>query len=74
MGSVIPMVFEILSESLKQCSPNMKKKKDPSFDELKSNVIKPLKEIVVSFKVYFENVAQYYAEQKDKELFSEADL
>jgi len=74
MGSVLPMVFEILSESLKACAPNMKKKKDPAFDELKANVVKPLKEVVNSFRFYFEKVAQYYAEQKEKDLFTEAEL
>ena len=74
MGSVLPMVIELLSESLKLSTPNMKKKKDPAFDELKANVIKPLKEVVNSFRLYFEKVAQYYAEQKEKDLFTEAEL
>lgn len=74
MGSVLPMVIELLSESLKLSTPNMKKKKDPAFDELKANVIKPLKEVVNSFRFYFEKVAQYYAEQKEKDLFTEAEL
>ena len=74
MGSVLPMVIEILSDSLKLCSPNMKKKKDPAFDELKANIVKPLKEMVMSFKMYFEMVAQHYSEQKEKDLFTEADL
>ena len=31
----------------------MKKKKDPAFDELKSGVIKPMKEVVTAIKEYF---------------------
>ena len=74
MGSVLPMIIEILGDSLRLCAPNMKKKKDPAFDELKAKVIKPLKEVVNSFKIYFEKVVQYYAEQKENDLFTEAEL
>jgi len=71
MGSVLPMIFDLVSESLKGCTPNMKKKKAPEFDELKAKVIKPMKEMVNSFKNFFESISQFYAEFKEKDLFSE---
>ena len=49
--------MEGLSDALKYASPNMKKKKDPAFDELKSKIIKPLKEINSKLKDYFAGMA-----------------
>jgi len=43
-GSFVPFTVEFLGEALRTASPNMKKKKDPSFDDLKKQVIKPIKE------------------------------
>ena len=38
----------------------MKKKKDPSFDELKKEVIKPLRETVITFGEHFNAVSAYF--------------
>jgi hypothetical protein len=53
LGAFMPLALELCSEALKNCSPNMKKKKDLVFDELKANIMKPLKEIANLFKDYF---------------------
>ena len=52
-GGYVPLAIETCSESLKACTPNMKKKKDASFDQLKAEVIKPLKEVCSSIKEHF---------------------
>ena len=39
----------------------MKKKKDPLFDELKSSIMKPLKDLITLFKDYFVSRATVWA-------------
>lgn len=73
LAGFVPMNLELLSDSLKLCTPNMKKKKDPSFDELKSAVSKPLKEMVNSIKTFFADAAAAWAERVNLSLFTSAD-
>lgn len=43
LGSYFPFLLEQLSECAKSATPNMKKKKAAEFDEVKTNILKPLK-------------------------------
>ena len=67
-GAFMPLILELASESLKSCTPNMKKKKDPSFDELKTNVIKPLKECVGIIKNHFAQCSTAWIEESQSDL------
>lgn len=73
LAGFMPMNLELLSDSVKACTPNMKKKKDPSFDELKSGVIKPLKEVVTSVKDFFAGAATLWTERAQVSLFPAED-
>ena len=57
----MPLALELCSECLKICSPNMKKKKDVVFDELKSTIMKPLKDLPTLFKDYFASRSAIWA-------------
>jgi hypothetical protein len=48
---------------MKSVTPNMKKKKDASFDDLKSKVIKPLKTLPIAIKDYLTVVAAHWKDQ-----------
>jgi hypothetical protein len=63
MGAFLPLCFELTAESLKSCTPNMKKKKDASFDDLKAQVIKPMKECVGLIKKFFADCSAYWQEK-----------
>lgn len=67
-GAFMPLVLELTSESLKSCTPNMKKKKDPSFDELKTSVIKPLKECMTLIKNHFAQCSSAWNEESQSDL------
>ena len=41
--SYFPFILEQLSDCAKSATPNMKKKKAPEFDEVKTNILKQLK-------------------------------
>lgn len=62
-GCYLPFVIEGLSDSLKLATPNMKKKKDPAFDELKTQVIKPLKELNTQLKDFFSGLSAWFNDQ-----------
>ena len=53
----VPLIFDMLSDSLKSVTPNMKKKKDEVFTTLKSQIIKPFKEMASSLNVAFTAIA-----------------
>ena len=63
LAAFMPLALELCSECLKICSPNMKKKKDAVFDELKSNIMKPLKDLSTLFKDYFASRGTIWAPQ-----------
>lgn len=62
-GAFMPLLIELTSESLKSCTPNMKKKKDPAFDELKSSIMKPLKECVGIIKNHFSECSSAWSDK-----------
>ena len=62
-SSYMPYVFELLSNVLRDTCPNLKKKKAPEFDALKTNVIKVMKALVGMFKNHFEALSIYYKDQ-----------
>ena len=66
----MPLAIELTSECLKSCTPNMKKKKDPSFDELKASVIKPIKECVNMIKNHFSVCSNAWNETTQDDLLS----
>lgn len=61
LTAYMPLALELCSEALKCCSPNMKKKKDEVFDQLKSQIMKPLKDLTAILKDYFSHRAQAWA-------------
>ena len=69
-GAFMPLVFELTSEALKSCTPNMKKKKDPSFDELKNKVLKPLKECISIVKNHFGQCSSEWNNRSQTDLLS----
>jgi hypothetical protein len=56
----MPTVFDLLSATLKDVTPNMKKKKHESFDVLKKEVIKEMKTLVTMFKDHVIAQAEFY--------------
>ena len=59
----MPAIVQLLSQSIKSASPNMKKKKDPAFDTFRQTVTKGLKELIGQFKGYFEGLTEYFKSQ-----------
>jgi hypothetical protein len=51
-GSYIPFTMELFSKCLNSAMPNMKKKKDEIFEDLKKQVVKPLKDLATNYKTY----------------------
>lgn len=47
-SAFVPLLFDMLSDALKSATPNMKKKKDEVFTQLKKEIIKPFKDLVIS--------------------------
>ena len=62
-ASFMPYIMELLGETLRSNAPNMKKKSDPAFDELKTSVVKPLKDITLLFRDHFQAISDAF---KDK--------
>ena len=59
---------------MKSVTPNMKKKKDASFDDLKNKVIKPLKTLPIAIKDYLTVVAAHWKDQVPQEFCDAAKL
>mmetsp|Transcript_8641 Transcript_8641/g.14629 ORF Transcript_8641/g.14629 Transcript_8641/m.14629 type:complete len:259 (+) Transcript_8641:2565-3341(+) len=64
-GSFIPICLELMAESLKSCTPGMKKKKNQAFDDLKSQVIKPLKDLFTVISGHFAKVSDRFSQMPD---------
>ena len=58
----------MLGEALKNCTPNLKKKKDASIDKFKSDVIKPLKDMIETLVQYFSEISQNYTDKSAVDL------
>ena len=62
-GSVMPFVFEQLSNCVKLCTPSLKKKKNkvPAFAEgVKNEIVKPLKQYVTSLKEWLMMCSEFW--------------
>ena len=72
-SSYVPFVFEQLADALKSATPNMKKKKDEVFTQLKSQIIKPFKDLTTSVKDKFTEFATFWSDRSQVPLVASSE-
>jgi len=60
--------LDLLGDAIKNCTPNLKKKKDASIDKYKNEVVKPLKDMIESHVQFFADLSQKYQEKSSVDL------